>query len=398
MNHSTTPYAILKIVLVSLLTLVTLVGCSDAGVFGLWESQADSPSSSSGGFPNDPWYDANKTSRRRVIIDNRAQSETLAGFQLMVRLDSSRMDYTEAESDGSDLSFVDAGNESELYYEIEAWNPGDESIVWVRVPEVTASGYDYIWMYYGGGAQPGYAYRSAADVWSDYEVVYHLGEITGADEVTDSAGTSDGTVNGAAGGPIEPGIIGSGFRTKHSSDASAKQYVDTNYNAESQNGTVPAAWTIEAWAKGDSAPAMTSQITGPIKGRYYYNIEWDHNSNPAGLVFKDDSWHTDVSLGGTSLQGNRWYYLGGVYSKADGSVVGYRDGVQTDSDTTVSGSLASTTDTVFLGTESNTNNVMDGVIDEIRIAHVARSADWMAAQYRSMTDSMLTFGAPEARE
>jgi hypothetical protein len=39
----------------------------------------------------------------------------------------------------------------------------------------------------------------------------------------------------------------------------------------------------------------------------------------------------------------------------------------------------------------------DGVIDEIRIAAVARSNAWMAAQHASDSDSLLTFLPEEAR-
>ena len=36
-----------------------------------------------------------------------------------------------------------------------------------------------------------------------------------------------------------------------------------------------------------------------------------------------------------------------------------------------------------------------GYLDEMRMSNVLRSEDWMAAQYMSMTDVLLTYGAQE---
>jgi hypothetical protein len=38
---------------------------------------------------------------------------------------------------------------------------------------------------------------------------------------------------------------------------------------------------------------------------------------------------------------------------------------------------------------------LQGKVDEVRIANVVRSADWMAAQHLSMTDAFASFGAEE---
>ena len=38
---------------------------------------------------------------------------------------------------------------------------------------------------------------------------------------------------------------------------------------------------------------------------------------------------------------------------------------------------------------------VEGQLDEVRIADVARSADWVAAQYASMTDTFVSYGAAQ---
>ena len=80
-------------------------------------------------------------------------------------------DYSRYRADGSDIRFIDASG-SPLACEIDTWTPGGESLVWVKVPSLTAA--TTITCLYGfSGAAPG----SASDVWSNgYAAVWHLGE------------------------------------------------------------------------------------------------------------------------------------------------------------------------------------------------------------------------------
>ena len=96
---------------------------------------------------------------------------------------------------------------------------------------------------------------------------------------------------------------------------------------------------------------------------------------------------------------DRWTHVAGTY---DGrNVVLFVDGIRqqltdvavTDYTNTINyciGCNASVGDRFFVG-----------VLDEVRISSVARSADWIAAQYLAMTDQFTSYGAidrlPRAR-
>jgi len=69
-------------------------------------------------------------------------------YQIQVLLTPTTFDYTNANSDGSDLRFFDPANNS-LNYWIETWNNLGTSIVWVKVPTIGTS---QIFMYYGNAA------------------------------------------------------------------------------------------------------------------------------------------------------------------------------------------------------------------------------------------------------
>ena len=95
------------------------------------------------------WWNEAWSSRRRLTFGNGAQAEDLAEFPVLVRLNSSRIDYGRVQNGGEDLRFIDADG-SELSNEIERWDEGGESVVWVKVPQIDGlSNSDYIWMYYG---------------------------------------------------------------------------------------------------------------------------------------------------------------------------------------------------------------------------------------------------------
>ena len=79
----------------------------------------------------------------RIAFPGYTGSETLTNFPMLVRLDATNVpgfSYAQmAFSNGADLRFTDA-NGVELSYEIESWNPGGTSLVWVKVPSLVKGG------------------------------------------------------------------------------------------------------------------------------------------------------------------------------------------------------------------------------------------------------------------
>ncbi len=64
------------------------------------------------------------------------------------KLDATNIDYSQTKDDGSDLRFF-AADGTALAYEIEQWNEGGDSSVWVKTPQITGnSDTDSIMMYY----------------------------------------------------------------------------------------------------------------------------------------------------------------------------------------------------------------------------------------------------------
>lgn len=79
----------------------------------------------------------------RIAFPGYTGSETLANFPMLVRLDAATVPGIShaqmAFGNGADLRFTDT-NGVELNYEIESWNPGGTSYVWVKVPSLAKGG------------------------------------------------------------------------------------------------------------------------------------------------------------------------------------------------------------------------------------------------------------------
>ncbi|MBW2280900.1 MAG: DUF2341 domain-containing protein, partial [Deltaproteobacteria bacterium] len=88
--------------------------------------------------------------RRQLTFDQFAHTEDLADFPVLVTLNPSRIQYGQTQPNGEDLRLYDSDGTTRLAHEIEQWNPGGTSYVWVRVPLIEGSNpADSIWMEYG---------------------------------------------------------------------------------------------------------------------------------------------------------------------------------------------------------------------------------------------------------
>jgi hypothetical protein len=127
-----------------------------------------------GGTPGGTLPLAGWTYRREITIDNTGNASALTDYQVSIALTSANMDFTHAESDGSDLRITDADGETIIPYFIEAYDSGAETAtIWVKVPSIPASSEKTIYLYYGNAsAQPfdvppiGMFTKTGAELWS----------------------------------------------------------------------------------------------------------------------------------------------------------------------------------------------------------------------------------------
>lgn len=118
--------------------------------------------------------------------------ESLANLPVLVRLSTAIPKFTYAdfkEADGTDMVFTD-GEGNVLSHEIDTWDTTGESLVWVKLPSLSAN--STLTLYFGG---PKNESNVPADTWSAYKGVWHMNDVSDNLVIKDSAGgTFDGTV------------------------------------------------------------------------------------------------------------------------------------------------------------------------------------------------------------
>jgi len=130
------------------------------------------------------WWDNSWAYRNVLSFTVPTIDEDLLNFAVRVHLMSANFDFTKARADGGDIRFVDADDTTNLPYEIEKWDYGNEAIIWVRVPKIdrNTSYTDYIYIYYGNPDATDNQQRNK--VWGDWS------EISYCEATTDWTGTS----------------------------------------------------------------------------------------------------------------------------------------------------------------------------------------------------------------
>lgn len=117
--------------------------------------------------------------RRKLRFLN-ATNDVLTDQRILVVLSSGRIEYANMQPQGQDLRFTQSDGHTLLKYQIAHWKgPGeDKSYVYVLVPSIQKSNYDYIYMYYGNPAAQDEQDRNGT--WpSTYRGVWLLNETQG---------------------------------------------------------------------------------------------------------------------------------------------------------------------------------------------------------------------------
>jgi hypothetical protein len=346
-----------------------------------------------------PWWNESWTSREKLTFDNSAQSIDLASFPVCVRLDSSRISYSQTQDSGQDVRFVDVDG-SVLSHEIEVWDESGESIVWVEVPLIDAgSDTDSIWIYYGNDSA--LDSQDVSGVWSNgYEMVLHLDETSGS--YTDSTGNGH---DGEALNDVTRGATGKVGRCAQFDGSD--DYIALHMSYSGQN-TIPLL-TVGVW--------FSTNFSGGSYNDNWAFIDFDRSDFYDFYITGDTGsleFSTTASAGGTDdfvadtsgLNDGAWHLGWAVYDGTDKAIYlqGSPDGASLNPHSGTGLGISSTRwgfigdgseATSYDGTRNNIH--YEGMVDEVRISHTVRSENWIRAQYLSMSDSFINFGQEQKR-
>jgi len=325
----------------------------------------------------------NWTRRRQLVLDG--TSGVLTGFPVMVKLDSTRIDYGQVQNAGQDLRFTDDAG-TVLSHQIENWNESGTSIVWVKVP--TLASYPTktsIWMYYGNAvASDG---QTAATWDANYAGIWHLDG--NANDVTSNA--KHGTVNGSLGfstglsdqGTTNSGSAASNILLPNGMTVSNVFTYSVAFKTTGSGAILGHASDITYTYPASYDPLLYVSLDGRLRGGTYVGDIPSFALNSPSPVVNDGQWHVATLTGNVNTQS---LYL-------DGALLGTHSG---------NISMASMIYT-YIGAASGSYwpdmnswwSGFNGELDEVQISTTVRSAAWIEATHLAQKDRLLVSVAAE---
>lgn len=331
---------------------------------------------------------AGYTRRKKITIDNTHVDSTLTDFPLLVKFTDDAAIGADIDSNGYNIRFTSSDGETLLKYERQSFdNDGSTAtgIFWVKVPSVSGSVDTEIYLYYKA-ASPSDG-QDAANTWdANYKGVWHMEQDPSgsAPQVMDStANNNDGTSAGSmTSGDLVASQVGSGIDFDGSND-----YIEV-----ADSSWPVAAFTWSTWAKfADFANAFQFLLAKTLDNGAVSSGEFRQNSSNQKVEFCGNSGISVVQSG--TLSAGTWYCFAVTY---DGTTTRlYVDGVLDNS--TLNNAYSASGRPFRMGTRDDLYTYFKGVLDEINISSIARSAAWLKFTHRNQfeADNEILFGAEE---
>jgi hypothetical protein len=325
--------------------------------------------------------------RRQLTITGALISGALTDFPVLVKLDSSFLDFNKVKTNGEDVRFTSSDGTTQLKYEIEQWNKtAGNAEIWVKLPSILSVSNTTFYMYYGNvGASDA---QDPTSVWdSNFMMVQHLEELSGT--VTDSSSHGNsGDYSGVA--RDATGKIDGAYGFDGVND-----YVFVPHSASLNFGTGP--FTISLWVKYPSNPSSDYDIlrkgctTNSPPSPANYKMEVVSNKLSANL--HQDGIGDVVVTSAVSYGDDNWHFM--VFQREAQTMRLYVD-------TSLIGSVGSSSHdltngaNMSIGSKDTLNDdFYSGLIDEVEISNTNRSLSWIDASYYSMNNTLVTYGPEE---
>ena len=318
------------------------------------------------------------TTRKKITVQTANVDADLSNFPLYVNIDNDA-DIADSNDDGFDIRFTTSDGTTEIPYERESWTGGGGANVtanfWVKsnIADGTGESATEIYIYYRtADTADG---EDAENVWdANYKGVWHLEETVANEETVASAhkdSTSNGNDGDQKGNDDAAGVISNGQEFDGSND-----YIDCD-----DVGDWTDDFTLEAWASNDTNGTFVSRRDA---GTTQYQM---------GLS-DDKTFFSSNSVVRGSNPSNAWHYYATVVDGAATQM--YLDGA-TDG-AAFSPTVTSQVVDFWIGARGDgvpsTGFEYGGIIDEVRISNIPRSAAWIKFVYENINqgDNELTYG------
>ena len=335
--------------------------------------------------------------RIEFTIDKDEVDTTLSNFPTTLILSSSSgIDnddvtsvFDEISSNSLKLAVTTSDGENECYVEVAHWSDGDEEAeLHVKVPSISSSSNTTLYLYYDNDHANNTEYVGltnsvpAETVWdANFKAVYHMSDGADNAHIYDSTSNdNDGTKKGAN----EPNEVAGSVGKAQDFD---EDYINCGNNVRPVSAiSVEVLATPHAFdyngciiGTGRNGGALSFYPTGTDIRFYVYTTTWRYLEIA----------QADVSL-------NEPHYFAHTYDQTD--LIAFLEGIQKDighysGDITYDGKPCEIGGYPSSGSPYNPvpAETFDGVIGEVRISNIARSAGWIATTNSGLTDVLITY-------
>ncbi len=330
------------------------------------------------------WWNNDWKYRKEISFDLSPAGADVAGTPLdvpvLVRLSLANFSYfNDTKPDASDFRVVSGDDKTPLKFHFEKYDPQNQmALLWVRVPQITGgSKSDKIYAYYGNPDAP-----SAADIPGTYDasqvLVLSFGD--GSSAPADlTAYKNNPSASTAVLTPASMIAGGAKFSGKESITVPATPSLRFLPNQ---------GFTASAWLRIESAQQATV-IALADQGKFL-----ELAVQGSKLVARASSGGAPVTVTQASdLTMSQWHHV--AITEGAGTLTLFVDGAVAG---TAPATLTEIGGTLTIGA-SNGAGFLNGDIDEVEVAKVVRSADWIKAAARSQgIDANLVVYGPDGQK
>lgn len=315
------------------------------------------------------WWNTDWAYRKKLTLDA-AQAgvrEGLTGFAVPVRLHTGNFLFSDAASDGRDIRFVAADDKTPLKFHIESFDASNElAVLWVQVPKLAGS--EAVWMYYGNpksqaGGDPKGTYDPATTV------VLHFGERDGAPKDATAYANSPTQSSATLG---LAGLLGNVARF----DGTQQMLIPASPSLKLNPAT---GFTFSAWVRPDG-PQTNAVLLEQREGQRAVQVLVEG----ARLVARATAAAKPVQVS-ADLAPGAWQHVAVTLSNR---LVVYLNGAE---------AAAADAAVPDIGGDVVIGAGFRGELDAVQLASIARSADWVRAQFDAQAPEgkLVAYGADE---
>lgn len=322
------------------------------------------------------------TTRRKLTIDCTKIDSALSDFPILVKLTSTQLDFSKANSDGFDIRFTSSDGTTLLKYERERHDSGSSlAEYWVKVSSISAASDTDIYMYYRTTDTANG--EDITNVWdSNFGLVYHLDNAT-TTTVADSTSNDFTGTKTSTDKPLE-----------ENSKIAKGQYFDGTDHINTVNDPFSATdladgATLECFYKTTSTDDITTYIVS-LEG--FIILSLDVSGSDYKIMSSADG-GGNFQYSAVGMNDGVWRHIAVIWDGTDTARL-YVNGVEVDNSTSNAPSL-STTRPLSVGEHSSDSHYYTGSVDEVRLSKAYRTAAWQKGSYNSGNNSLLTYGDEE---